>query len=171
MINVEHPRESCTSLAWGLLCRRPPFLVSTSGTMVSLYLALTSAKCLGSFLIPLFPDDPEVMRKCMWDIVNQPVGEADAVRRKGSAGSAPTKWCRRVCSCPASETEPLTPKCWAWRTARQGDFNPTSVVLVLADFSPGRGQCCNLQVVGFSMLFFLALQFKFASCCLKMVCC
>lgn len=147
-------------------CRRPPFPVSTPGTMVSLYLALHPPTAWVVFLFL----SSQVIQRSWGDVCGILWGEHMQSGGRVLQVLLTTKWCRRVCSCPESETEPLAPTGWAWRTARQGDFNPTSMALVLADFSPGRGQRCNLQVVGFSMLCFLALQFKFDSYYLKMVC-
>lgn len=86
---------------------------------------------------------------------------------------ASPSWHRRVCSCPASKTKSLALRGWAWSSAGQGEFIPLSIALVLTDWSSAKGEDNAEpynQLLDFPKLQFLALQFKFESCCLDVVC-
>lgn len=153
-------------------CRRPRIIVSPPGaTDSSISSLLVLIKVSSSFL-------PRWSRGC---------GEVSwwscgSVFREVSPGGQKWGLCRYQ-PLPASaggsapvlhpKLKSLAPSGWAWSSARQGEFIPLSIAMVLTDWSSAKGEDNAEpynQLLGFPELQFLALQFKFESWCLDIVC-
>lgn len=167
---MTHSRERCTPLAWELLLQEIPHSLPLHQVQWSActWLSISTA-CPGSFLLSPLPGD----LGC-GEMSGGPCGSGShkVNRAKASAGCQllPSDVGR---SAPVLHpTQPLAPRDGAWRSARQGDFSPLSMALVLTDFSsaPEGDNAALYNLLDFLKLHFLALQFKFDSCCLDTVC-
>lgn len=171
--HVAHPREWWTPLAWELQLQETPSLHCMQQPVFA-WLSI-SAICPGKGFFSL---PSQSIQSLWWDALGHcGCGSCEASRggqkRRFCRVPASPSWCRRVCSHPVSKTKSLAPRGWAWIRARQCKFNPLSITLVLMDFSSSQGgdnaEPYN-QLLDFPKLYFLALQFKFESCCLGRVC-
>lgn len=168
MINAEHPRESCTSLAWELLLQETPIPCLYTRYNGQPLPGSSSANCFGSFLIPLLSGDPEVMGRCMWDIVRR----AHAVRREGSAGSAhnqvmqeggvPVLNLKLSLWLPRAEPEELQgkvtliPLLWLWCSLTSAQGGDNAAIYRLLGFPCCVSLPCNLNLTATTSKWFAA---------------